>query len=156
LLALAVVVGHTWGRHAATTAASLPPLQRAIAPATPDWTALIRTADAVRREALATRDPARLADVESGQVLAGDRVLIQQLTAAALWLHGWQTTPVLVVPLAVDADRAELRVTDSRSSYELVAADGTVAERVPARAPTPLRCVVVRTPAGWRLAEVVR
>jgi hypothetical protein len=53
-------------------------------------------------------------------------------------------------------DRVELRLSDGWAAYEVVDAEGTPVRTGPARPVTPVRAVLVRAPAGWRLESAQR
>ncbi len=56
--------------------------------------------------------------------------------------------------VAVEGDRAELRVVDSLGAYDVRDAAGAVVARQPGRGEAVQRVRLVRTDAGWRLVDV--
>jgi hypothetical protein len=56
--------------------------------------------------------------------------------------------------VAVEADRAELRVVDSLGAYDVRDAAGAVVARQPGRGEAVQRVRLARTGSGWRLVDV--
>jgi hypothetical protein len=86
---------------------------------------------------------------------------VTALAAAGEVLRGFAPAVVRVTDATVAADRVELAVVDIRPPYEVVpagaAADGPALRSDAGRREAPVRMVLVRTDAGWRIdrAELV-
>lgn len=161
--------GWHWGRVGEPQARTLPEPLPALADgrlravsspapaAAPDWPGLLDRLDAVRAAAFARADPEALTAVyaRDSPGLLADRRLVQRLAAAGETAHGVRHAVRAVDVLDVGADRARLRVVDVLAPYELRDAAGAVVRRAPGRGAASYVVELVRTPAGWRLVEVV-
>jgi hypothetical protein len=79
---------------------------------------------------------------------------VRALTAAGRTAEGVRHRVSAVDVVAVEADRAELRVVDSLEAYDVRDAAGAVVARQPGRGEAVQRVELARTDAGWRLVDV--
>lgn len=163
LLVAAAALGWWWGRGTETVASPVPPATSSATPsASPSaeadvaWPSVLDGLDAVRAEAFASADPARLDDVYAPGApgLAADRALVEQLAAAGHTASGVRHEVREVEELEVGADSARLRVVDVLAAYEVRDAGGAVVSRTPARGEAAYEVELSRTDAGWRLVQV--
>jgi hypothetical protein len=74
-------------------------------------------------------------------------------------LRGFAPTVVRVTHSSTGADRAEVRLVDRWARYDVVPVGQGAAMPLrtgPARPPANVRMLLVRTAAGWRIADVQR
>jgi hypothetical protein len=162
LLLAAASLGWWWGRGDAAPVAAPAPVASPSSPATvaqvetPDWPVLLDELDAVRAEAFATADPARLDGVYAPDApgLTADRALVEQLAVAGQTASGVRHEVREVEQLDVGADTARLRVVDVLAGYEVRDAAGAVVTRTAERDKSAFVVELIRTPAGWRLVQV--
>jgi hypothetical protein len=146
---------------AGAAAADTGPADRQDAPSSPEgWTALVEQLYRRRAEALSARsaDPLTGVYTPGSPQLSADRSALDALRSAGGQLRGFAPGTLRVTDVGrLDpvAGRVELRLVDSWSAYEIVGPGTTVARR-PARADAPVRMVLVRTAAGWRIDAVER
>jgi hypothetical protein len=123
-----------------------------------EWSALVTGLYGTRAQAFATAS-AELLDgvwaVGSPQ-RAADEAHARSLAAAGERLHGFAPTVADVAVVSRTPDRVELRLSDGWGGYAVVRADGAPVRTGPARPVTPVRAVLVRAPAGWRLESAQR
>lgn len=130
-------------------------------PSSPEgWAALVDQLYRRRAAALSTGSPDGLTGVYApgSPQLSADRAALDSLRAAGRQLRGYGPGGVRITDvgrLDQSAGRIELRLVDSWSAYEIVG-PGTVIAGRPARAEAPVRMVLVRTAAGWRMDTVER
>lgn len=179
ILVLAAALGWLSGR-ATETLAALTPLSAQAAPASapapanpssaalpaaaapvdvnadPDWAALLERLDEARARAFATADASVLAAVyaDGSPGLAADTELVRRLAEIGHRGLGVRHTVRSVVPQERSADRAVLRVVDVLAGYEIRAADGSTAARVPPRAEATFVVELSRGAGGWQLVQV--
>ena len=151
VLALAAGVGWASGRGTTAEPAALPSVA-----ASPDWAGVLDRLDAARAAAFATADPRRLADVYApgSAGLAADTAAVARLRAAGQVARGVRHAFRTVRVTSYDDSGARLRVVDVLAAYAVVARDGTVVSRAPARGEATHVVELVRTAAGWRLRQV--
>ena len=120
------------------------------------WTPVLEQLFAARARAFAAADEAALAGVYAPSAPGGaaDARLVRALAAAGRTAEGVRHRVSAVDVVAVDADRAELRVVDSLGAYDVRDAAGTVVARQPGRGAEVQRVRLVRTSSGWRLLDV--
>lgn len=160
LLALAAVGGWQLGRTGGAEAAALPPVAPsptfAAAPS-PEWSAVLERLDGARAEAFAAGDLALLQEVwlPGSAGLATDTALLQDLLDRGRTAHGLRHAVRSVEVLEVAGDSARLRVVDVLATYEIRDSAGDVVSEEAGRGERPFLVELSRTPAGWRLADVV-
>jgi hypothetical protein len=120
------------------------------------WTPVLEELFAARARAFAAADEAALAGVYAPSAPGGaaDARLVRALSAAGRTAEGVRHRVSAVDVVAVEADRAELRVVDSLEAYDVRDAAGAVVARQPGRGEAVQRVELVRTDAGWRLVDV--
>jgi hypothetical protein len=120
------------------------------------WTPVLEELFAARARAFAAADEAALAAVYAPSAAGGaaDARLVRALAAAGRTAEGVRHRVSAVDEVAVDADRAELRVVDSLGAYDVRDAAGAVVARQPGHGEAVQRIRLVRTDAGWRLVDV--
>jgi hypothetical protein len=120
------------------------------------WTPVLEELYAARARAFAAADEAALAAVYAPSAPGGaaDARLVRALAAAGRTAEGVRHRVSAVDVVAVDDDRAELRVVDSLGSYDVRDADGEVVTRQPGRGEAVQQVQLVRTDDGWRLVDV--
>jgi hypothetical protein len=172
-LVLAATVGWRSGRNTADGPAELATVAtvatRGVSPsplasATPaaradvavDWTSILDRLDAVRAAAFAFADAPRLGEVYApgSPGLAADGAAIARLRADGLTARGVRHTFRRATRMTHDGRAARLRVTDVLAAYAVVARDGTVVSRAPARGERTYVVDLVRTADGWRMRQV--
>lgn len=141
------------GSAGATSAApaSTGPVQALPAGAV-DWSAVLARLDTGRRAAL--ESGAGLAEWvdPAGPAYAADQALLARLRASGARLEGGALRRLSVIPMAVDAVQARLRVRDVREAYAVVS--GGRRERVAER-PARWWWITLRAGAhGWRVLRV--
>ena len=175
VLALTGWVALRWGSDgsgtttaAATAPAAPPPVVEAPPAAGPvdpvsaeEWTALVEQLYRSRAEAFAVASAEPLTGVWVAGSAQGeaDAAHARALAGAGERLRGFAPGVADVQVLRLDAERAELELTDSWPAYEVVpAADpaGPALRAEPGREAAPVRAVLVRTPEGWRLERAER
>jgi hypothetical protein len=126
-----------------------------------EWSAVVTGLYGVRARAFATAS-AELLDgvwaVGSAQ-RAADEAHARSLAGAGERLRGFAPTVADVAVVSRTPDRVELGLSDGWSAYAVVDADrpdGAPVRTGPARPVTPVRVVLVRAPAGWRLESARR
>jgi hypothetical protein len=90
---------------------------------------------------------------------AADEAQVRALTRAGEMLRGFDPTVVQVTRASTAGGRTELRLVDRWARYDVVPAGQASAMPLrtgPARQATDVRMVLLRTAAGWRIAEVER
>jgi hypothetical protein len=130
-------------------------------PAPVDWPVVVTGLYEARATALEAASASGLDAVYApgSPLLAADREHVSAMLAAGERLRGFAPEVVRVEPTSVTADRVVLAVVDRWPGYEVVAAgspDGPAVGRGPARPETPVRMVLVDTPAGWRIESALR
>lgn len=111
--------------------------------------------DAVRAQAYASADPALLVEAfEAGSpALAREQAAVKALADAGIHAEGWGTELLAVSQAGRTGERVELRVTDQRSGYDLVAADGT-RTTVPAASRSDWLVELVADSGAWVVSQV--
>jgi hypothetical protein len=90
---------------------------------------------------------------------SADEAQVRALAQAGEMLRGFAPTVVEVSRSSTAGDRAELRLVDRWARYDVVPLGQGTAMPLrtgPARPPAKVRMVLVRTAAGWRIADVER
>jgi hypothetical protein len=120
------------------------------------WTPVLEELLAARARAFAAADEAALDGVYAPSTpgRAADARLVRALAAAGRTAEGVRHRIRSVDVVAVEDDRAELRVVDSLSPYDVRDATGAVVARSPGRGEAVQHVRLVRTDAGWRLVDV--
>ena len=120
------------------------------------WTPVLEELFAARARAFAAADEAALAGVYAPSAPGGaaDARLVRALAVAGRTAEGVRHRVSAVDVVAVDGDRAELRVVDSLGAYDVRDAAGAVVTRRPGRGEAVQLVRLVRTDAGWRLMDV--
>ena len=120
------------------------------------WAAVLDDLLAARARAFATADEAALAAVYAPSAPAGaaDAGLVRALAAVGHTAEGVRHRVSAVDVVTVTADGAELQVVDRLQPYDVRDASGAVVARRPGRGEAVQRVRLVRTAAGWRLADV--
>ena len=120
------------------------------------WTPVLEGLFAARARAFAAADEAALAGVyaPSSPGGAADARLVRALAAAGRTAEGVRHHVSVVDEVAVDAERAELRVVDRLGAYDVRDAAGAVVARRPGRGETVQLVRLALTDAGWRLVDV--
>ncbi|MGY1752582.1 serine/threonine-protein kinase [Blastococcus sp. SYSU D01042] len=126
-----------------------------------EWSGLVEELYRLRTEAFAVASADPLARVWAAGSPQGeaDAAHARALADAGERLRGFAPAVAEVEVLRLGADRAELRLVDGWPAYEVVRATdpaGVALRPAPARAPAPVRAVLVRAPEGWRLELVER
>jgi hypothetical protein len=88
-----------------------------------------------------------------------DEAKVRALAQAGEMLRGFAPTVVEVTQSSTAGDRAELRLVDRWARYDVVSlghGTGMPLRTGPARPPVKVHMVLVRTAAGWRIADVER
>ncbi len=123
-----------------------------------NWLSVLTRLDDRRNAAFANLDVTALADVYAARSapLAADAASIRALAAAGARVEGLRLEVRSVQIFRRTPAGTTLRIVDWLAAYEIVAADGRVLERRPARG--PLRWLVQMVPArdGWRIGTVAR
>ena len=120
------------------------------------WTPVLEQLFAARARAFAAADEAALAGVYAPSAPGGaaDARLVRALAAAGRTAEGVRHRVAAVDVVAVEDDRAELRVVDSLGAYDVRDASGEVVMRQPGRGEAVQRVRLARTDDGWRLVDV--
>ena len=123
-----------------------------------EWSAVVTGLYGTRAQAFATPSVELLGDVwvDGSPQRAADEAHARTLAVAGERLRGFAPTVADVAVVSRAPDRVELRLSDGWAAYEVVDADGASVRIEPARAVTPVRVVLVRAPAGWRLESAQR
>lgn len=178
VLALTAGLAVRWGSGddpgtavAAATApatTSAPPTETSPAPAeepaaldpvsAEEWSAVVTGLYGVRAQAFTTAEAELLGGVwtDGSPQRAADEAHARSLAAAGERLRGFAPTVADVAVVSRTPDLVELRLSDGWAGYEVVAADGTRVRTEPPRPVTPVRAVLTRTTAGWRLESAQR
>jgi hypothetical protein len=158
---LAALAGSAWARLSRPTSAG--PSRRAVVDPRPtatgtDWQAVLARLDAVRAQAFSGGDPLAMtaADAAGSPAFASDLAAARALASAGVHASGYRTTLISVRLLRASPVRVLLRVSDRRSAYLLVRADGTVVARRPGRPPATWQVELVRGAHGWLVSAVTR
>jgi hypothetical protein len=124
---------------------------------TPRWAAVLDRLDAARAAVLATADAAGLSEVyaEGSPALAADRAAVGRLVAAGQTARGVRHAVRRVTQTAYDGRTARLRVVDVLAAYDVLDGSGRSVQHSPPRGEASYVVTLVRTPAGWRLQQVV-
>lgn len=131
-------------------------------PAGPEqWADLVQSLYQRRAEAFTQGSPALLGQVYTpgSPQLQADRAALDALTGAGQVLRGFGPTTVRVTAVDAAGDRAELRLVDGWSAYEVVSRsspDGRAVSSGGARGETPVLVALTRTTDGWRIESVQR
>jgi hypothetical protein len=160
LLVVGAVVGWLSGRGGEQPPPALP--RAATTPAASpsavafDWVPVLDRLDAARAEAFAKGDVAGLGRVYAAGSpgLASDTALLQGLVDQGQSAHGLRHAVRSVQVRSASADRAELRVVDVLSAYEVRDAAGAVISRAPARGEQAFLVELTKAAGGWRLVQV--
>jgi hypothetical protein len=91
--------------------------------------------------------------------LDADQAQVRALARAGEMLRGFAPAVVEVTRATNGGDRVELRLVDRWARYDVVPVGRGQAMPLrtgPARAPANVRMVLLRTAAGWRIAEAGR
>jgi len=114
--------------------------------------------DRVRARAFARADPALLARVYATGSGAGrtDAAALASLAASGRTATGVRHEVRRVQEEAAGVRRAELRVVDVLRPHVVRGADGQALQQRPGRGEAAHRVVLVRTAAGWRIAQLRR
>jgi eukaryotic-like serine/threonine-protein kinase len=128
-----------------------PPVSRA-----PDWPAVLDGLDAVRAEAFATVDVARLDAVYAPGAPGrdADADLVARLAADGVTASGVRHEVVSVVEQERGPASARLLVVDTLTPYEVRDAAGQVTQRVPARGEATYVVELALVDDSWRLVRV--
>ena len=120
------------------------------------WTAVLEQLFAARARAFAAADEVALAGVYAPSAPGGaaDARLVRALAAAGRTAEGVRHRVSAVDVVAVEDDRAELRVVDRLGAYDVRDAEGAVVARQPGRGDAVQLVRLARTGAGWRLVDV--
>ena len=120
------------------------------------WSPVLDELFAARATAFAAADEGALAAVYApgAAVAAADARLVRALAAAGRTAEGVRHRVRSVEVVEVDDERAELLVVDDLGPYDVRDADGAVVTRRPGRGEQVQQVSLVRTAAGWRLADV--
>jgi hypothetical protein len=147
----------------ATPAAPVPdPTVPAATPTAPaGWLPVLEELYRRRAEAFTTGSAAPLAGVYTAGCaqLAADSGYVTGLAGAGEVLRGFAPVVVAVTGGSASGDRAELAIVDRRPPYDVVPAGDVEAPALRSdegRAEAPVRVVLVRTAAGWRIDSAER
>lgn len=126
-----------------------------------EWRAVIEELYRLRGQAFGAGSAEVLDQVYAADspLLAADAAHLGSLAAAGEVLRGFVPRVVEVTDVRVSGDQVEVRLVDRWPEYAVVragAADGPVLRAGPARAAADVRMVLVRAPAGWRIATAER
>ncbi|MHB8341211.1 MAG: hypothetical protein ACYDB7_08555 [Mycobacteriales bacterium] len=122
----------------------------------PDWAAVLGDLDRARAAAFAAQGPLAAADLPGSPAYRQDASTLAALEQAHEAARGLRFVLRSVRPLTVGGEAVELAVSDLLPPYELVArVSGAVVSREPGRGARAWVIRLVRTLAGWRIAEVV-
>jgi hypothetical protein len=153
-LAVAVALGRAWGHDsehptalprstvsatspagAASPSALVPRLVPRPAPT--DWKAVLVAKDEARQQVWATGRGAQLAaaDAPGSPAEQHDVDLLDELRAGDVVARGWQARIDRVTVVSARSHRVRLRMRDRLAAYTLVADDGSIRHRAPARGP---------------------
>jgi hypothetical protein len=155
LLVVAAVAGWVSGRSGPVQLASVE--AATVTPsASPAWPAVLDELDRARADAFAAADATKLTSVYAtgSPLLAADRRAVAALVAADRRARGVRHAFRRAVVTSADDRTVVLRVVDVLAAYEVVDASGRVVTRTAPRAEAAFVVRLVRTPSGWRLAEV--
>lgn len=144
------------GEAPVPAAAGVTAATRAAVEGAPDWTAELDRLDELRGEAFAAADAQVLGQVYApgSAALAADRHLVDELAAAGRTASGVRHLLGEVAVVAVDGDRARLRVVDALGPYEVRDRTGRLVARVAGRGERRQLVELARTAQGWRLVSV--
>jgi len=123
------------------------------------WTDLLTELYDRRAAAFASADSAPLADVYApgSALLDRDTGQVQQLAAAGQVLAGFVPRLVRVESAgAAGEGRVVLQLVDELPAYRVVPASGSPqgsVQEIAGRSAAPVRMVLARTPAGWRISD---
>jgi len=124
-----------------------------------DWAGVIEELDRLRGKAFASPEGAGSVDyaVPGRAAWLADRAALAALAAAGQRIRGLTSKVVAIAPI-VERDSAltTLRVTDIRSSYEVLARDGAVLARIPLSAKTIWRVTLASRQGRWLIDSVER
>jgi len=122
----------------------------------PDWVAVVQELDRGRERAWAAADPGLLAAVYVPGSAPGqaDAAALDGLRRQGRTAVGVRHRVVGAQPRSVTEERAELQVVDTLAAQEVRDARGRLVERRAGRGERAYDVVLLRTPDGWRLAEV--
>lgn len=156
LLAAAAAGGWQLGRTGGAEAAALPPLVPSPSPA-PDWTAVLEGLDASRAAAFASGDLALLQEVwtPGSAGLASDSALLQALLDRGQTAHDLRHAVRSVEVLERGGDGVRLAVVDVLADHVIRDDAGDAVTHAAGRGERVFLVELSRTPAGWRLVEVV-
>jgi hypothetical protein len=131
------------------------PKSRQTQPLVDGWFSVVQQIDAVRSQAYTRADPALLAEAfEAGSpALASEQAAVKALADAGIHAEGWGTELLAVSQTERTGERVELRVTDQRGGYDLVAADGT-RTTVPAASRSEWLVELVAKSGTWVVSQV--
>jgi hypothetical protein len=118
-------------------------------------TEVLRRLDSARAVAFETSSPAALDGVyvAGSAPLRADERLLAAMTSAGDHAAGLRLDVRRVTVVATHARSADLQVTDTLPSYQLVSTDGTRV-RVAGRGEATWRIRLVQTGAGWRIGAI--
>ena len=129
---------------------------RPAAPVQNGWDDVLGRLDAMRTQAFASGDVAllRATYVEGSSPFERDAAALRELAAAGVHTVGLGLMIDKIEVVRAAEDEAVLRVTDRMPGYQLVSADGSVAEVRPARGPATWLVTVRGGETAWRIAVI--
>lgn len=167
-LALAIVVGRSWGHHPGAGAAPLPPPTRVTVPATavpsapPErvtgvpWRAVVAELERRRSAAYDAGAPSLLAPLYAAASPTGaaDVARLHRLARLRLHTRGLTGRVMRVVVRFADTTHATLVTTDRWTGYAIVDRRGRLVARRPGRERRTFLIRLVEVAGGWRIAAV--
>ena len=111
--------------------------------------------ETARSQAFQQASPALLADVDQtgSGVYNADLALLQETIARGAHVPQLDTRIIDLRVLSQSADQVRLRVTEQLGAYDFVDAHGTVLAHRDAGSPATSDVTLIRTDAGWRIAD---
>lgn len=124
-----------------------------------DWAVVIGELDRLRGRAFASPDGSTALDyaVPGQSAWIADRAALATLAAAGQRIRGLTSKVLSIAPIVErDTSLTTLRVTDIRSSYEVLARDGAVIARIPLSTKTIWRVSLALRQGRWLIDSVER
>jgi hypothetical protein len=174
LVATATVAGITWSRFAGRsspaklaaadmpqrlpTAAAVSPPPRVAAADAGDWMRILGELDARREAAFVSDRPDELSGVYAtgSPALAADLATMARLRSAGLHPSGLTLHLQSVEVISRNGQKAQLRVTDVLSAYQLLDSVGHPVAKRPARGTATWLLAMRKDQGGWRISSVTR
>jgi hypothetical protein len=149
---IATVVAHL-AKPSGGSGAAAPPSQSA----QQAWTGILAGLETARGRAFQQADPAGLDDVDQNgsAVYNADLALMHDTTSRGAHVSQLTTRILTLRVQQTSADQVWLVVTEQTGAYDFLGADGSVLAHQDPGAPARSNVTLVRTNAGWRIAERV-